>query len=112
MKNKWGYILLFALMVCAVVYISIPSDDTLIEMSRKVGNPFRVRQLLQRRFEQEPTNVKIALELARVARQLGDRRTELETLRVANRRRPDDPGVRRTLAVTLMEVGQVEEALG
>ncbi len=111
MKIRWYYILLFALAVCGVAYMSIPTEETLIAMSREDGNLPRVRELLKRHFDREPGNLKVALDLAGVCREMDDYAGEMEALRVAYRHHPGEVRVQREFASALVDGDEIEDAL-
>lgn len=111
MKNKWIYLLLFVVAVCAIVYLSLPSEKTLVEMSRDDGNVDRTVQLLRQRYEREPDDDQIALELAEAYTAVNQPDRAVGILTEFNRRHPGSARIQRPLAMAMLDKDNLEEAL-
>lgn len=111
MRNKWIYIILFALAVCGAVALSFPSFWTLVEMSRDDGNTARTLELLEKRFQDSPTNLELGLELVDACLEAGNDDDALRVMREVYRHHPGEARVQRGLAMLLVDRNDVEGAL-
>ncbi len=110
-KSRILYLLLFALAVCGVVYLSIPSERTLVELSRDDDDIARTRQLLERRVDREPGSVDAALELADFHSGRGEIDAAVAVLQGARARFPASAGVQTRLGGELLRRGETDRAL-
>ncbi|MDR2390206.1 MAG: tetratricopeptide repeat protein [Planctomycetota bacterium] len=111
MKINWKHIVMFSLVILGIIYISIPTSDTLIEMSREGDDPQRLMRLLYQRIESDPGDAEACLELADIYLTFNDIGNEKKMLEMANQRRPNDPAIQYRLAIILINDNQLDEAL-
>lgn len=110
MRNKWAYIILFALAICGAVVLSFPSFWTLVEMSRDDGNTARTLELLDQRFRKSPGNLELGLELVDASLEAGNTDEALLVLHEVHRHHPDEIRVQRGIASLLVERNDVDGA--
>ncbi|MDR1744795.1 MAG: hypothetical protein LBS30_03465, partial [Planctomycetota bacterium] len=110
-KNSVLYTALLTAVLGGVVYLSLPSERTLVEMSRDDINPERTEQLLKRRFEREPDNVDAALELVDFLDGHGRFEDSFGVLEALYARHPDADAVRKRYGLGLLRKGDGEAAL-
>ncbi len=103
--------LLFAVAVCGVVYLSIPSERTLVEMSRDDTDATRTRQLLERIYGRDPGDLRAALDLADFYAANNEGQKALDVLRDIDARKPGDAGVRSRIGMAMLHAGEMEQAL-
>jgi tetratricopeptide (TPR) repeat protein len=108
---NWRHILVFVLVICGAIYVSIPTSDTLVEMTREADDLQKLMRILHQRIENDPRDADACLELAELYRRLNDPANATKMYREANRRRPGDPKIQYPLALALVDDNEVDEAL-